>query len=146
MPTVKDQWSSFVVNTKPLDGYPNPVHYVNLTPALQEAVPVDVTDGMLHVFVPHTTCTLIMNSGVDGTTLHDIRLLIEELVPVNRPFVHLHDGPQDASAHVRLVFGTNSLALPIRDGALFIGGSQGIYLLEMDGPRDRTINVAAQAF
>jgi len=87
-----------------------------------------------------------MNSGVDGTTLHDIRMFIERLVPTSGPFVHLHDGPQDASAHVRIQLGVNSLALPIANGRLDIGGSQGIYLLELDGPRDRTVRFAVEEF
>lgn len=139
-------WSSIPVNTKPAEGYPNPVHYVDVTQQLREAARGDHGDGILHVFLPHTTCTLIFNSGVDGTTLQDIRLFIEEQIPVGRPFVHLHDGPQDAAAHVRCVFGVQSLQLPVVNGELGIGHSQGIYLLEMDGPRDRTVQYALQTF
>ena len=139
------KWGSFPINTKPTEGYANPVHYVDITPRLRDEVE-GAGDGVLHVFIPHTTCTLIFNSGVDGTTLHDIRLFIEEQIPVSGPFVHLYDGPQDAAAHVRCVFGVQSLQLPIADGKLAIGGSQGIYLLELDGPRDRTVQFAVQAF
>ncbi|WP_051388802.1 secondary thiamine-phosphate synthase enzyme YjbQ [Arthrobacter sp. 35W] len=135
-------WDSFTLNTRPAEGFPAPTGYTDLTPALREKIPAGMGDGQLHVFIPHTTCTLIFNSGVDGTTLADIRLFIESQIPVDRPFVHLHDGPQDAAAHVRLVFGTNSLSVPVIDGQLAIGHSQGIYLLELDGPRDRTIHHA----
>lgn len=134
------------MNTKPAEGFANPLHYVDVTAQLRDAVPPEIGDGILHVFVPHTTCTLIFNSGVDGTTLQDIRLFIEQQVPVDRPFVHLYDGPQDAAAHVRCVFGVQSLQLPITGGQLGIGGSQGVYLLELDGPRDREVRYAAQAF
>ncbi|WP_056345868.1 secondary thiamine-phosphate synthase enzyme YjbQ [Arthrobacter sp. Soil762] len=139
-------WESFTVNTKPAEGYANPVSYVDVTSQLREAAHGAAGDGLLHVFIPHTTCTLIFNSGVDGTTLQDIRLFIEEQIPVDRPFVHLYDGPQDAAAHVRCVFGVQSLQLPVSGGELAIGGSQGVYLLEMDGPRDRTIKHALQVF
>jgi secondary thiamine-phosphate synthase enzyme len=146
MTSTPSTWASFSVHTKPNDGYPNPVHYVDVTPQLREAARGDHSDGLLHVFLPHTTATLIFNSGVDGTTLADIRLFIEQQVPVDRPFVHLHDGPQDAAAHVRCVFGTQSLTLPVIGGELGIGMAQGVYLLEMDGPRDRTIQHALQVF
>lgn len=139
-------WYDLSINTTPADGYPNPVYYFDVTSKLRDAIPADVTAGVLHIFIPHTTCTIIFNSGVDGTTLHDIRLLIEESVPTTRPFVHLHDGPQDASAHVRCLFGTQSLQLPIIDGALGIGLAQGVYLLEFDGPRDRRVQYAVQSF
>ncbi|KRE72737.1 hypothetical protein ASG77_08720 [Arthrobacter sp. Soil762] len=119
---------------------------MDVTSQLREAAHGAAGDGLLHVFIPHTTCTLIFNSGVDGTTLQDIRLFIEEQIPVDRPFVHLYDGPQDAAAHVRCVFGVQSLQLPVSGGELAIGGSQGVYLLEMDGPRDRTIKHALQVF
>ncbi|MBP2349300.1 secondary thiamine-phosphate synthase enzyme [Kribbella aluminosa] len=122
------------------------MHYVDLTNELREVARGTGGDGILHTFLPHTTCTLIFNSGVDGTTLQDIRLFIEEQIPVDRPFVHLHDGPQDAAAHVRCVFGVQSLQLPVVNGELGIGHSQGVYLLELDGPRDRTLQYAVQTF
>jgi secondary thiamine-phosphate synthase enzyme len=143
---VSGKWDSFRIKTKPADGFANPVHYVDVTEQLRAVVPSDSGDGVLHVFIPHTTCTLIFNSGVDGTTLQDIRLFIEQQVPVDRPFVHLHDGPQDAAAHVRLVFGVQSLQVPVVNGKLAIGHSQGIYLLELDGPRERTVQYAMQSF
>lgn len=146
MTNVSGKWDSFAINTKPTEGYANPVHYVDVTQQLRDGIPDNSGDGVLHVFIPHTTCTLIFNSGVDGTTLQDIRLFIEKQIPVDRPFVHLHDGPQDAAAHVRLVFGVQSLQLPVVNGKLAIGHSQGVYLLELDGPRDRTIQFAVQSF
>lgn len=146
MNTARGQWHSFTVNTRPEEGFPAPTGYVDVTPQLRDAAGDAVGDGVLHVFVPHTTCTIIFNSGVDGTTLQDIRLFIEQSIPVDRPFVHQYDGPQDAAAHVRLVFGVQSLQLPVIGGELGIGHSQGVYLLELDGPRDRTIRYALQAF
>jgi secondary thiamine-phosphate synthase enzyme len=127
------RWSSLTIETE------GPVTYTNLGRLLIGALPGGVTDGLLYLFVGHTTCTLILNSGVDGTTLADIRLFIERVVPVDSPFVHTHDGAQDAAAHVRLLFGTSSLQIPIIDGELALGASQGIYLLELDGPRSRTV-------
>lgn len=146
MTNVSGKWDSFAINTKPAEGYANPVNYVDVTQQLRDGIPAGSGDGVLHVFIPHTTCTIIFNSGVDGTTLQDIRLFIEKQIPVDRPFVHLHDGPQDAAAHVRLVFGVQSLQLPIADGKLAIGHSQGVYLLELDGPRERTVQFAVQSF
>jgi secondary thiamine-phosphate synthase enzyme len=132
-------WLSFDVDTE------GPVGYTDITPLIKQAIGADDRDGVISVFLPHTTCTLILNSGVDGTTLTDIRLFIERQIPVDTPFVHLHDGPQDAAAHVRLVFGTNSLQIPLVRGAVGLGGSQGVYLLELDGPRKRTIMIYKSA-
>lgn len=146
MSTEIGKWLSFDIFTKPEEGYENPVWYKDITPRLRELVPARMGDGVLHIFIPHTTCTLIMNSGVDGTTLHDIRLFIERQVPVSGPFVHLHDGPQDAAAHVRIQFGVNSLAVPIVDGKLDLSISQGLYLLELDGPRTRQVRYAIEEF
>jgi secondary thiamine-phosphate synthase enzyme len=129
-------WSNLTIATA------GAVGYTDLGPLLVDALPPGLDDGLLHLFVGHTTCTLIMNSGVDGTTLTDIRLFVERQVPVDTPFVHVTDGPQDAAAHVRLVFGVNSLQVPIRAGEIALGSSQGIYLLELDGPRSRTISYA----
>ena len=145
MNAVSGQWTEFQIETKPAEGFANPVYYFDITQRLRDLVPAGVT-GLMHIFIPHTTCTLIMNSGIDGTTLHDIRLYIERQVPVGGPFVHLHDGPQDAAAHVRILFGENSLSVPVQDGELAVSISQGFYLLELDGPRTRTVKVAVQAF
>lgn len=139
-------WNNIEINTKPSEGYANPVWYVDITDELRSKVPSTVHAGVMHVFVPHTTATLIMNSGVDGTTLHDIRMMIERLVPTTGPFVHLHDGPQDAAGHLRIQFGTNSLSIPIVDGRLDLSISQGLYFLEFDGPRDRRVRYAIQEF
>lgn len=128
-------WLSVEVDTT------GPVGYTDVTPLIKQAIGEETRDGLISVFLPHTTCTLILNSGVDGTTLTDIRLFIERQVPVDTPFVHLHDGPQDAAAHVRLVFGTNSLQIPLVRGVLGLGESQGVYLLELDGPRKRTVMI-----
>ncbi|MEO7148318.1 MAG: secondary thiamine-phosphate synthase enzyme YjbQ [Terrimesophilobacter sp.] len=146
MNTTLAKWESISVNTRPAEGFPAPTGYVDVTTQLRNAARGDHADGILHIFLPHTTCTLIFNSGVDGTTLQDIRLFIEQAIPVDRPFVHQYDGPQDAAAHVRLVFGVQSLQLPVIDGELGIGHSQGVYLLELDGPRDRTVQYALQKF
>jgi secondary thiamine-phosphate synthase enzyme len=132
-------WSTLTVDTQ------GPVGYTDLGPLLKDAVPEGLEQGVLHLYVAHTTCTLILNSGVDGTTLTDIRLFIERSIPVDTPFVHTHDGPQDAAAHVRLVFGTNSLQVPVIDGQIALGASQGIYLLELDGPRTRTVSFATSS-
>lgn len=142
---MSEEWSSFEVHTKPDEGYENPVWYVDIKSQLAERIKC-AGDGVLHVFIPHTTCCIIMNSGVDGTTLHDIRMFIERLVPATGPFVHLHDGPQDAAAHVRIQLGLNSLTVPIRQGELAVGHSQGIYLLELDGPRTRTVEYVVNEF
>src|SRR6218665_1262000 len=144
--TPTGKWHSIPINTKPAEGFANPVYYVDLTTQLQEVAKGEHGDGLLNVFLPHTTCTLIFNSGVDGTTLQAIRLFGALQVPLDRPFVHPHDGPQDAAPQIRCVFGVQSLQLPIIDGELGIGHSQGVYLLEMDAPRHPPVQFAVQTF
>ena len=120
------------------------VSSVSLTKRLNDLLTesnVGGTSGLVTILLPHTTATLILNSNVaDGTTLTDIRLFIERTVPVDTPFVH-RDPASDAAAHVRCLFGNNSVTLPLDDGRLALGTWQDLHLLDFDGPRDRTVRV-----
>jgi secondary thiamine-phosphate synthase enzyme len=118
----------------------------DVTPAVTEAMADVQGDGLVYLFVPHTTCCLLINSGADGTTLSDIRLYMERAVPVDTPFVHILDGPQDAAAHVRSIMGATDLNVPVIGGRLALNEWQRIYLVEFDGPRPRTILMTTTAF
>src|SRR6218665_1198851 len=99
--TPTGKWHSIPINTKPAEGFANPEYYVDLTTHFQEVAKGEHGDGLLNLFLPHTTCTLIFNSGVDGKTLQDIRLFVESQVPIDRPFVHIPALPLDPVAHIR---------------------------------------------
>lgn len=96
-----------------------------------------VEEGQCIIFTPHTTAGLTITSFWDPRGFEDIQDEICRLIPTKINFKHQHDTPQDAAGHVKSSLIGVSLALPIHQGKLVLGHSQGIYFLEFDGPRKR---------
>ena len=88
--------------------------------------------------------------GVTALT-DDVKAVVEEsgvqegLCVICIDFKHQHDTPQDAAGHVKSSLIGVNLTIPIHQGKLLLGHSQGIYFLEFDGPRKREYFVKVQA-
>lgn len=95
--------------------------------------------GVLHLFVKHTSCGLAINENWDPDVRHDLRVVLNELVPEgNHSFLHTMEGSDDMPSHAKSVLTGVSLTIPITGGRLNMGTWQGIYLLEFrnhGGPR-----------
>jgi secondary thiamine-phosphate synthase enzyme len=98
-----------------------------------------IRDGICCVFNPHSTAGLFINSYLDPKTPEDIFDTIKTLVPVRVDFRHQFDTPSDAAAHIKSCLTGNSQTLIVEEGALKLGGSQGIIFAEFDGPREREV-------
>lgn len=96
-----------------------------------------IKEGQCVVFTPHTTAGLTITSFWDPRGFEDIMDEIDRLIPTRINFKHQHDTPQDAAGHVKSTLIGVSLSIPIHEGKLMLGHSQGIYFLEFDGPRSR---------
>ena len=109
-----------------------------ITQMIRDAVTASgIEHGLCVVFVPHTTAGLSISSFWDPKGLEDVHDDINRLVPTRIDFKHQFDTPQDAAGHVKSVLVGVSLTLIIADGAPLLGHSQGIFLNEFDGPRQR---------
>lgn len=109
---------------------------VDVTSFVQESVAASgVEDGLCHVFVPHTTAALLINENADPAVPEDILAALAAMLP-NLTWRHT-EGNSDAHVLATLVGG--SLTVPISGGELALGRWQGIFLLELDGPRKREI-------
>jgi secondary thiamine-phosphate synthase enzyme len=116
----------------------------DVTPMIQDAAAGSgVTDGVVVVWVPHTTAAVSVVSFPDPKGLEDVADELARIVPTRIDFKHQHDTPQDAAGHVKSALVGVSLSLIVDDGELLLGHSQRVYLLEFDGPRRRTIHVKA---
>lgn len=90
-----------------------------------------VETGLCHVFLHHTSASLILCENADPTVHADLERFFARLVPDgDRLFQHTSEGPDDMPAHVRTVLTQNALALPVADGRLDLGTWQGLYLWE----------------
>jgi secondary thiamine-phosphate synthase enzyme len=97
--------------------------------AVVQAAGVDT--GLCHVFLQHTSASLMLCENADPAVRRDLETFFADLVPDGDPrFVHDAEGPDDMPAHVRSVLTHNDLTLPIRGGRLALGTWQGIYLWE----------------
>jgi len=90
-----------------------------------------VTSGLCHVFVQHTSASLLINENADPDVQRDLETFFSALAPDGDPrYVHTAEGPDDMSAHVRTALTQTSLTIPIRDGRLALGRWQGVFLWE----------------
>ncbi|KAF7257021.1 hypothetical protein EG68_06307 [Paragonimus skrjabini miyazakii] len=106
-------------------------HYV--TDEIKVALPEikQIKMGVLHLFIQHTSATLIVNESWDPSVKTDIEMLLNRLFPESLPYKHSCEGPDDMPAHAKQAFlGGPSISLPISEGKLALGTWQGIWLCE----------------
>lgn len=90
-----------------------------------------VNTGLCHVFVHHTSASLIIQENADPDVQRDLNAFMDRLVPDGDPlFRHTAEGPDDMPAHVRSVLTATSLNIPVSGGRLALGIWQGLYLWE----------------
>jgi len=95
-------------------------------------------DGLCHVYVPHTTAAVVINEHADPDVAHDLTAAYEAMVPPIR-FAHA-EGNSDA--HLMATLLGSSVTVPIESGRLRLGTWQGIFFVELDGPRSRKVWVS----
>jgi secondary thiamine-phosphate synthase enzyme len=95
-------------------------------------------DGLCIVFVTHTTAALTINENADPDVTRDMLAKLKQLVPENDGYHHL-EGNSDA--HILSTLIGCSLNIPVTNGQLILGTWQGLYFVELDGPRQRHFKV-----
>ncbi|HEX7062041.1 MAG TPA: secondary thiamine-phosphate synthase enzyme YjbQ [Woeseiaceae bacterium] len=119
----------------------------DLTGQVQDAVrAAGVQRGLCHLFIRHTSASLILCENADPTVRADLERFMQRLVPDGDPlFAHDAEGPDDMPAHVRTVLTQSDLTLPVRDGRCALGTWQGVYLWEhRTAPHTRKVLVTLQ--
>lgn len=103
----------------------------------------DVQCGLAHVFVQHTSCSLLLTENADPDVRRDLETILARLGPDADPaYRHDAEGPDDMAAHVRSMLTGSSLSLPVGGGRLLLGTWQGIYLYEhRNAPHRRRVVV-----
>ena len=87
--------------------------------------------GVAHLFVRHTSCSLLIQENADPDVRGDLERFFSRLAPDGDPmFRHVAEGPDDMPAHVRILLTGSSLSLPISGGRCALGTWQGVYLWE----------------
>lgn len=103
-----------------------------ITPHVLEAVPelAEVSVGLLHVYIQHTSASLSINENADPDVRADLEAALNALAPESFPYAHTLEGPDDMPAHVKAALLGSSVTIPVCDGRLLLGHWQGIYLCE----------------
>lgn len=111
-----------------------------VTGEILRRLPADMPrEGLLNIFVKHTSCALSINENADPDVRSDMSRILDHLVPENEPYYnHTFEGSDDMPAHAKSSLVGCSLTIPVTDGHLNLGTWQGIYLCEFrdhGGPR-----------
>jgi secondary thiamine-phosphate synthase enzyme len=114
--------------------------FVSLTARVAELIAANGwQEGVLTIFVPHTTAGMTINENADPDVAGDMERFSDELVPRSSRFRH---GEGNSDAHIKASLYGSSVQVIIRDGSLWLGTWQGIYFCEFDGPRRRQVRLA----
>ena len=92
-------------------------------------------DGLLTLFVRHTSCSILIQENADPEVQDDLSAFFERLVPPSsHPSMsylrHTYEGPDDMPAHIKAALLPVSLTIPVSNGTPVLGTWQGIYLFE----------------
>src|SRR3954469_9802612 len=118
---------------------------VDVTDRLQRYVrKLSITQGMLIVYVPHTTAAVTINENADPDVRRDMMLKLSELIPKEERYYQHGEGNSDS--HVKTSLVGNSVTVLVEGCRLVLGRWQGVYLCEFDGPREREMIVKCLVF
>jgi secondary thiamine-phosphate synthase enzyme len=95
-----------------------------------------VRDGIVTIFVPHTTAGITINENADPSVTSDIADALDRAVPWQADYKHSEG---NAAAHVKAGMMGSSVQVIVEDGRLLLGTWQAVYFCEFDGPRSRSV-------
>lgn len=88
-------------------------------------------NGLLHIFIKHTSAGLIISENADPSVRVDFENIMNKIIPENEDYyTHIFEGPDDMPSHVKAGITGSSISIPITNGRVNLGTWQGIYLCE----------------
>lgn len=113
--------------------------FIDITGKVRSALQAaGIKAGLCQGFVPHTTAGITINENADPDVISDMLAGLDKMVP-RLAYRHTEG---NSPGHIKASLMGSSVAVPIKDGRLYLGTWQGIYLCEFDGPRRRTVAVS----
>ncbi len=97
-----------------------------------------IENGIMTVFVPHTTCGITINEHCDPDVVRDILFQLEKVVPYEDGYHHYE---KNADSHIKTSLIGSSETVIVNNGRLVLGTWQGIFLCDFDGPRTRKVHI-----
>ena len=117
---------------------------VAFTPRVAAWIPPGA-DGLLTLFVRHTSASLLIQENADPEVRDDLLAWLRRLVPPTTDpsmgyLTHTYEGPDDMPGHIRAALLPTSISIPVAGGRMALGRWQGIFLFEhRDRPHDREV-------
>jgi secondary thiamine-phosphate synthase enzyme len=113
---------------------------VDITDLVQrEVAESGVKEGVVTVYVPHTTAGVTINENADPDVVHDVLSALNVAVPLRQEFYRHGEG--NSAAHAKSSMVGCSTSIPLSTGRMTLGTWQAIYFCEFDGPRTRRVIV-----
>ena len=110
---------------------------LDITQLIQQTISnTNYKDGIVTVFVPHTTAGVTINEGADPDVKRDMLFEINKIVPFEDGYHHMEG---NSAAHIKTTLFGNSSQIIVESGKLQLGTWQSIYFCEFDGPRTRQL-------
>ncbi len=112
---------------------------IDITEKVQEAVIKEgVKSGLVAVFVPHTTASIVLFENIDPQLRRDFLEALGRIAPASQSY---HHQGENAAAHIKSALCGARVVVPMENAKLHLGRWQGVFLCEFDGPRERTVIV-----
>jgi len=90
-----------------------------------------IDKGLCTVFLQHTSASLVLSENADPDVRRDLETILSRMAPDGDPaYRHDTEGDDDMAAHARSILTSNSITIPVADGALMLGTWQGLFLWE----------------
>ncbi len=104
----------------------------NITEQIAESINTSgIKSGICHIFIQHTSASLILCENADKTVREDLEAYMANLVKDgDSMYKHKDEGPDDMAAHIRTILTQSSLSIPIQKGKCDLGIWQGVFLWE----------------
>ena len=105
---------------------------IDITGQIEQLLRVSgIERGLCHVFLHHTSASLIITENADSNVRRDLENYIARLVLDGDPaYLHDQEGADDMAAHIRSVLTQTEITIPIQRGRLALGTWQGLFLWE----------------
>ena len=136
----------WIQRTIELGALPRGLHLV--TAEVVSACPElgDLSAGLLHVQILHTSAGLTLNENADPSVGVDLAAWLDRIAPEQAPYwTHVLEGPDDMPAHAKAALVGASVTVPVANGRPVLGTWQGIHLAEFRdhaGPRRLSLTLA----
>lgn len=102
-----------------------------ITHLIEKKLPALPENGILHLFIRHTSAGLTINENADPSVREDFETVFNKLIPEgDQSYRHIFEGVDDLPAHIKASLSGASVSVPIKSHRLHMGTWQGIYLCE----------------